>query len=243
MTAVAANQASFSRIEPGSFALVPAEYPTSGKEFSTSDPSEIVEDWVKSFNKAIASPKVAWKDLFLEDSYWRDQLCISWDFHTWHGPTEIESFTSKGSEKIRLSSIRVDASTAVRAPCVSNIDFSGKVPCVQSFLTVETTVGTGRGLIKLLQDGNKWKAFTLFTSLRELHGHGEPVGRNRPNGVAHGGQPGRKNWKERREAEVKFEDSDPVVLILGKTFVIFTGHHVNAHNQEPAREVSHWELI
>jgi hypothetical protein len=49
------------------------------------------------------------------------------------------------------------------------VDFTGKIMGVQSFLTVETDVGRGRGLVELLQDqqdGGKWKAFTLFTTMR-----------------------------------------------------------------------------
>ena len=88
-----------------------------------------------------------------------------------------------------------------------------------SFLTIETDVGRGRGLVRLLQDqeDGKWKAFTLFTTMHELKGHEETVRGRRPNGVIHGGQPGRKNWQERRKATENFEgDIEPTVLILGK---------------------------
>lgn len=60
------------------------------------------------------------------------------------------------------------------------------------------------------------KAFTLFTSMMELKGHEETVFGRRPEGVAHGGLPGRKNWQERRLADENYEDSEPTVLILGK---------------------------
>ena len=87
-----------------------------------------------------------------------------------------------------------------------------------SFLNVETDVGMGVGIVRLLQDqqdGGKWKAFTLFTAMRELKGHEETVRGNRPHGVAHGGTPGRKNWQERRTATENFEEMEPTVLILG----------------------------
>lgn len=51
----------------------------------------------------------------------------------------------------------------------------------------------------------------------ELKGHEKTVGNNRLHGIAHGGQPGRKNWQERRTAMENFEDgNEPTVLILGE---------------------------
>ncbi len=47
-----------------------------------------------------------------------------------------------------------------------------------SFLTIETDMGRGTGLVGLLhdpEDGGKWKAFTLFTAMHELKGHEETV--------------------------------------------------------------------
>ena len=65
-------------------------------------------------------------------------------------------------------------------------------------------------------DGGEWKAFTLFTAMHELKGHEETTKLNRPHGIAHGGQPGRKNWAERRTAMENFEgDLEPIVLIIG----------------------------
>ena len=50
-----------------------------------------------------------------------------------------------------------------------------------------------------------------------LTGHEEITGANRALGVQHGGNPGRKNWQERRDAIENFEfDLEPTVLILGE---------------------------
>jgi len=99
------------------------------------------------------------------------------------------------------------------------VDFHGEVKGVGSFLIIETDVGRGRGIVRLLQDHDgKWKAFTLFTAMHELKGHEETVRGNRPHGVDHGGKPGRKNWQERRNATENFDgELEPTVLILGKT--------------------------
>ena len=52
-------------------------------------------------------------------------------------------------------------------------------------------------------------------SMRELKGHEDAVFGRRPQGVDHGGKPGRKNWQDRRAADADFEESEPVVLIVG----------------------------
>ena len=91
---------------------------------------------------------------------------------------------------------------------------------VQSFLTLETDVGRGRGIVRLLQDdkdNEKWKVFTLFTTLEELVGFEESVEERRPSGVQHGAQLERKNWKEMRSAQQEFEESEPAVIIMGIT--------------------------
>lgn len=150
---------------------------------------------------------------------WRDQLGLSWDYHTLQGPEKIVSFLKSAPKGSRIKSIEIDSSNSTRQPCVSAVDYRGKVNGVASFLTLETDVGRGRGLVRLLkdsQDNDRWKAFTLFTTMHELKGHEETTKANRPTGVDHGGQPGRKNWQERRTATENFEgDKEPVVLILG----------------------------
>lgn len=99
---------------------------------------------------------------------------------------------------------------------ITGFDGQGHVQGVQTFLTTESDVGRGLGVARLVQQGGKLKVFTLFTSMRELRGHEEAVFGRRPEGVAHGGLPGRKNWQERRAADENYEDSEPTVLILGK---------------------------
>lgn len=130
----------------------------------------------------------------------------------------------QGTEKIkeflatscRLKNIAVDRSSDFRKPVITGFDGQGKLRGIQTFLTTESDVGRGLGVARLVQQDGKLKAFTLFTSMRELKGHEEAIFGRRTEGVAHGGQPGRKNWAERRAAEEDFGDSEPTVLILGK---------------------------
>lgn len=232
MATAAVEVPSHNRVEPGSQQLKPAAYPE-GSSSSPADPNVIAVDWVDSFNRVLSNREfTSVKNLFLAESCWRDQLGLSWNYHTLKGPDKIETFLASTSDGPRIHSVNIDNTNATRQPTISAVDFNGKINGVVSFLTIETDVGRGRGLMRLLRDSKdsaKWKAFTLFTAMYELKGHEETVKANRPHGVVHGGRPGRKNWLERRAAQENFEgDLEPTVLILGRLFLplsIWLVHH------------------
>jgi hypothetical protein len=131
----------------------------------------------------------------------------------------MASFLSSHPKKCRLVSLALDDSSAMRRSTIASVDFVGEVKGISSFLTLETDVGKGRGIVRLCKDSNdgQWKAFTLFTAMHELNGYEETLRHRRPDGVQHGGNPGRKNWKDRREIESQYLDGrEPTVLIIGR---------------------------
>lgn len=177
------------------------------------DPEGVVTELIKTFNEALHD-----KDpqrlvgVFLENCYWRDHLCLSWDLHTLKGREQIAQFLH---HDIRITSIAVDRSTPFRAPHVGPIDAFGDVVGIELFIQVTTEVGPGQGVMRLAEAEGRWKVFTLFTSLRELKGFEERVYHRRPRGVEHGGLPGRRNWLDKRTAEIDFKETEPAVLIVG----------------------------
>lgn len=206
------------RIVPGSYHLTPFAWPKPS-DIAGIDPEQVAITWVSSFNDLVSSKEYDVSGFFLKDSYWRDLLCLTWDFHTLHGPARITSLVQDKARHWRIKSLGIDRSSDIGKPTIGPVDIAGIVKGVQSFLTVETDVGRGRGVVRLLpdaDDGEKWKVFSLFTTLQELTGFEESIGKKRPTGVEHGANINRKNWKERREAEVNFEgEREPAVLILG----------------------------
>jgi len=84
---------------------------------------------------------------------------------------------------------------------------------VESWLNFETDVAKGLGHLRL-RDG---KAFTLLTTMVELKGHEAPEGRSRAVGVEHGESADRKNWLEKRQAEMSSlgYDEQPYCVIIG----------------------------
>ncbi|GAP83029.1 putative flavin-containing monooxygenase [Rosellinia necatrix] len=208
------------RCVPGSVNIKVAKFPFPTKDLKDLDPSKVALDVVADFNKALeARDYSAVAELFVEDGYWRDHLALSWVFRTVQTPVRILEFlrNCEGSKDgFRLKAIEVDTDTVIRRPKIVPIDASGNVSGIQLFITSSTVLGTGVGLMRLVEQEGQWKIFTLYTRLEELRGHEEPTNYRRSKGVEHGGKPGRKNWAERRAAESDINDgNEPAVLVVG----------------------------
>jgi hypothetical protein len=207
---------------PGSVNIPIARFPPASKS-AVPDADKAASDLVDTFNKALKQHDYqAISHLFLEDGFWRDHLALSWDFHTVKGPKKVLGFLKdcEGSrDGFRLKNIAIDRTSNVRAPQVAPVDGAGEVPAVQFFFKLETVIGWGEGIARLVEQDGNWKIFTLYTSLRQLKGHEEEIYDRRAKGVEHGGQPGRKNWAERRTAESNYDEGrEPAVLIVGRSF-------------------------
>ena len=213
---------SYMRSVPGSVNVHVAKFPApSKKELSLDSPQKVASSIINAFNAAISKQEYSTiAALFTENGYWRDHLALSWQFRTVQGHGPILEFLNKcagSKDGIRLQKISVDVSSEVRSPKAAPIDDSGEVLGVQFFITLETSLGTGQGLVRLAEvsDG-QWRIFNLYTRIQELKGFEETINGRRPKGVEHGGQPGRKNWAERRAAAADFRDgNEPTVLIIG----------------------------
>ncbi|TVY17746.1 putative indole-3-pyruvate monooxygenase YUCCA1 [Lachnellula arida] len=203
------------RCEPGSFPLAIAEVPEISPA-NAIDAHTVASKWISSINKTLNTSDFGEiPNLFLAGSYWRDQLCLSWNFHTLHGPEKIASILKDSKTGSRIKWLDLDTSSALRSP-TAKLNDEGKVVEVQAFLTVVTDVGSGAGIVKLVPQKGTWKAFTLFTFLKGIKGHEELVGKKRPVGVEHGEHTSQKNWLDQRVDEGAFGEGDePTVLILG----------------------------
>lgn len=68
------------RVEPGSQPIKAAELPVSSAGDDV-DASQVATQWVESFQQALTNRDYkSVENLFLKESYWRDQLCLAWDF-------------------------------------------------------------------------------------------------------------------------------------------------------------------
>ena len=217
MTTIPSNVSVLSqdRVEPGSVNITLGEFPASASS-STVDADSIAADLISTLNQALANKDYhGIANLFLQYGYWRDHLALSWDLRTLKGRSDILAFLDKNCP---LETVRLDIYTlsAFRAPVFGPIDGWGDVKGVQFFITFDTNIGNGQGVVRLAEEDGQWRIFTLFTSLRELKGYEEPMNNRRAKGVEHGMHSDRKNWADGRRAEANFKDKDPAVIIIGK---------------------------
>lgn len=142
---------------------------------------------------------------------------MSWDFRTVQGPESIFNFINGSPQDSRIIAVNVDKSAAHKVPQATTL---GGLETIQAFLNIETSSGRGEGLVRLIldtKDDGTYKAFTLFTTLKELKGHEESIQNRRPTGLHRNDVEGSLNWKDRLLAQQNFEgDREPTVLIIGR---------------------------
>ncbi|KAJ5701725.1 hypothetical protein N7488_009273 [Penicillium malachiteum] len=177
------------------------------------DPDGIASALITKLTEGIAKKdSAAVAALFIENSYWRDHLCLSWAFRTLKGSEPLSKFAVESSSSVKFE---IDRSSPFKAPHAGPIDAFGEVNGLESFVKVTTSFGTGTGVVRIAQQGDEWKLFTIFTTLLEITNHEEVINERRPAGVQHGAYQGRQNWQDRRNEDINQEGKDPAVVIVG----------------------------
>jgi thioredoxin reductase len=174
----------------------------------------IAERWLAQFEAALAEPGQArLKALFHADSYWRDVLALTWQIKTVDGCDAILRELAARAGRARPAGFKLDPQrTAPR-----NVTRAG-ADAIEAIFRFETAEGRGSGVLRLTpsaQDGNAFKAWTLLTSLDEIKGHEERLGRFRPQGKAYSRDFRGPNWLDLRKAAAQYSDRDPAVLVVG----------------------------
>src|SRR4051812_41948222 len=166
------------------------------------EPAAQVQQWLSSFEEALArGDTAAAAELFLETSYWRDLVALTWNIKTVEGPEGVKDMLDH-----TLAGARPRGFATTEPPAEAD-------GITEAWIAFETETARGEGHLRL-RDG---KAFTLLTAMRELKGHEEPRGGARPYGVEHGADRDRLTWLEarREEAERLGYEVQPEVVIVG----------------------------
>ena len=176
------------------------------------DPAQLASNWLERLQIALLhSSSERLEDLFLSDGYWRDALALTWSLQTFMGNTAIADHLWSSVKAVGLASLRLDLS----APAPQHVERVGR-SCVEAFFTLETTAGLGRGIVRLIVEGDQAsKAWTLLTALEGLKGHEETVGADRPIGQSYSRDFRGPNWLDGRLASQAYADRDPTVLVVG----------------------------
>jgi putative flavoprotein involved in K+ transport len=170
----------------------------------------LVEQWLEKFDTALQSgSRSAVAALFAEDGHWRDLLAFTWSITPSEGAEAIAALLVERQGTTRAFGFAVaQRRTPPRRAQRAGLDV------IEGIFEFETGIGRGFGVVRLLAD-RPMKAFQLMTSLHELKGFEERIGKRRPTGEAFSRNFGGTNWKEQRIAAQAYTDREPTVLIAG----------------------------
>jgi len=170
----------------------------------------LVEQWLAQLDVALQSEsRTSVASLFAPDSHWRDLLAFTWSITPRQGAEDIAALmvAKQGTAGARAFAI-AEGRTPPRRMQRAGIDV------IEGIFQFETKVGRGLGVVRL-PAVEPSRAFQLMTSLHELKGFEEQIGKRAPTGVAFSRNFGGTNWKEQRIASQAYADREPTVLIAG----------------------------
>ena len=171
---------------------------------------ELVARWLSELDRALQrESRAAVASLIAADGHWRDLLAFTWSITPKQGAEEIAALMvgKQPTAKVRGFTI-AEGRTPPRHVQRAGVDV------IEGIFQFETTIGRGFGVVRLLAN-DPGKAFQLMTSLHELKGFEEKIGKRRPTGEAFSRNFGGTNWTEQRIAAQAYTDREPVVLIVG----------------------------
>lgn len=173
---------------------------------------EIAASWLHEFGRALESGKAAAAARCLaEDGHWRDVLAFTWDIGTLTGAAAIEKALAA-----RLDAVKPRGFVLPAGRSAPRLVRRAGVECIEAIFAFETAAGRANGVVRLAaQADGSWKAWTLLTTLEELHGY--PDGR--PPALSDAEKFSRDfggdNWADQRRRAQAYDDHDPTVLVVG----------------------------
>jgi cation diffusion facilitator CzcD-associated flavoprotein CzcO len=170
--------------------------------------------WLSAFETALSSKNIKGIEALLhEDCHWRDVLAFTWRFTAVEGQKNVAARLV--AEQERTAAHGFPLPPGRRAPRKTH---RVGIECIEAIFEFETVDGRGAGIIRLSppsDGGDDMKAWLISTTLQELRGHEERVGRNRPTGAAYSRNFGGDNWEDVRRKARAFDDREPAVLVVG----------------------------
>ena len=178
----------------------------------SSSPEKDVASWLGALDAGLLHDDDARiRDLFTQDSYWRDVLAFGWNYRTYTGPDGVVAAFREGVMQTRPRQFRI-SKTRSRPRAIKRL---GR-PTVEGFFEFDTEVGEAHGFVRLSpQENGHPRAWLLLTTLHHLRGFEEQIGELRPTGVQYSYSFAGDNWLEQRRKDRSFSGRDPEVLIVG----------------------------
>jgi len=184
-----------------------AETPTEPR----ADAAEIAARWLDSFARALAArDAAALAGLFTADGHWRDVLAFTWDIDTHSGRAAIEAALGPRLAPTAAKDVHIPPQrTAPRFVRRAGTD------CVEAIFEFDTAFGHAAAVARLVEQGGTWRAWTLLTTLEELHGETDDRPPEVRDAEYYSRDFGGDNWLDQRHKAQAYEDRDPVVLVVG----------------------------
>jgi cation diffusion facilitator CzcD-associated flavoprotein CzcO len=167
--------------------------------------------WLSDFVAALASADVGRiAALFADECHWRNILAFTWNLHTTSGAALIAkrmvpTLARVAPRNLGLALGRTPPRRVIRAG----------TEAVEAIFTFETSVGPCTGVVRLVSETGRPRAWTLMTSLDEIRGHEDPANGKRWQDVDWKRNFGGENWLDRRNKARAYADRDPAVLVVG----------------------------
>jgi cation diffusion facilitator CzcD-associated flavoprotein CzcO len=175
-------------------------------------PVEATAHWLQNFETAARSNDAkAVRQLFLEDSHWRDLLAFTWNIETHSGADAIEALLKRTLATTKPHSLRI-APDRTPPQVVSR---AGE-DCIEAIIGFQTSVGPCSGIVRLMPDTHgRLRCWVLMTDLNDISNHEQQLGQHRPTGEEYSGGFGKKNWLDHRNKQWAYENHDPAVIVVG----------------------------
>ena len=178
----------------------------------TTEPTacQLVQTWLDRFNDAcISTNPTALAALFLADGHWRDIAGLTQRIATHSGPANITSTLRPALQHSHAHSFAIAPD---RFP-PRFVERAGE-ETIEAILSFQTQHGPGAGILRL-KPGPSPAAWTLMTARDSIAGHDEETTRLAREEPAFERDFGGPNWRDKREASLRYSDRDPAVLIVG----------------------------
>ncbi len=124
----------------------------------------------------------------------------------------FETATGRGSGLLRLVNAPsvAHSATGASAPSVAHSAAGGKAASAAHSATGGNAASAATGA-----SAPGLKAWVLLTSLDDIKGHEQRIGKLRPRGEEWSGGFGSENWMDARNRAIAYEDREPAVVVIG----------------------------
>jgi putative flavoprotein involved in K+ transport len=175
------------------------------------DAATVAQGWVEALASALAMRDgEAAAALFVAGGHWRDVLAFTWDIGTVTGRSAIATALSDTLDRTGPRGFRIpDTRTAPR-----RVRRAGTA-CIEAIFEFDTAFGHANAVVRLVDDGDAWRAWILLTTLEELHGYPDGRPPEIDDAERYSRDFGGDNWLDQRRKALAYADRDPAVLVVG----------------------------